>query len=416
MPTAIIYIIWAMATAGWGSALYFLLLAAGIPGIGIAVAIVLLLMGGLYYLQKKILPIVSFVISPLSTLTMVGVGVISWVMVVSSASHITSYGGWDAWAIWNLQAKYLADGTHWQNMFLNTRHGHPDYPLLVPTISAICSRLVPSAGVEVPAFFWSVAMAILVLVLLWLSLRPKSLLVSAWAVYSVVASQYYVTQATAMYADITLACFFLAAIQSLRLLPAGNLQVLLSALCIGCCVWTKNEGTILAGLFTVFHCRTLLLQKRWVMFLSGISLPLTAWCLLKGVYAPANDLAHNFSVASLQQLMQWARYGIIWQHMADTVNAHFGYMRWVIVLYLLVCLFRKRWPTATAWMLAGCMAAYFFIYVLSPMDLNWHLVTSADRLMLQLMPALLYVLIDDGIGNKIAMPQNIFFSRFGMNG
>ena len=34
--------------------------------------------------------------------------------------------------------------------------------------------------------------------------------------------------------------------------------------------------------------------------------------------------------------------------------------------------------------------AYFFIYVITPCDLKWHLETSFDRLLHQIMPALIY--------------------------
>jgi hypothetical protein len=336
-------------------------------------------------------------------------------MVVTSVSHITPYGGWDAWAIWNLQAKYLANGHYWQNLFLNTRHGHPDYPLLLPGISAMVSRALPGIPVEVTSFYWGMLVAMIIPVMLWLVLKPKSTLVAIWAIYSLLSSQYYLSQSVAMYADMTLGCFLLGAIVALRQIPEGSNRVLLVALCLGGCLWTKNEGAILVALFIVFHLRQLLGQKRWIIFFAGISMPLIALCMLKSVYAPANDMVNGFSMATLQQATDWQRYETIWNHVSKVVTADFGYMRWVVVLYLLVCLFRKQWPTATAWMLASSMVVYFFVYVFSPMELHWHLVTSADRLMLQLMPALLYVLIDDGFGNKTVIPQNIFFSRFGMN-
>jgi hypothetical protein len=387
------------------------------PGWAIACSEALLLVGGSIYLKKFVLPSVAFESAPFSGSTIVGAGIISWVMVVSSASHTVPLGGWDAWAIWNLQSKYLADGSHWQNMFLNVRHGHPDYPLLVPGIGAMFVRMFSGVNVELPAFFWSMCMAIIVPVLLWLALRPKGLLVPVWAVYVVISSPYYLAQAAAMYADVSLAVFLLGAILSLKLLPKGDIQVLLTALCLGCCVWTKNEGSILAGLFVAFHFRTLLFQKRWLMLFAGLSLPLVAWVVLKGVYAPANDLAQGLSAASLHQLVNWQRYSTIWNHVSVTVSNQFGYMRWVVVVYLLLCLFRKRWPGVTVWMLAISMVVYFFIYVLSPMDLEWHLITSADRLMLQLMPSLMYVLVDEGLGSRSpTMPRNIFFNRFTMSG
>ena len=45
------------------------------------------------------------------------------------------HGSVDAWAIWNVHARFLFRGSAggWQNMFVPAEmQGHPDYPLLVP--------------------------------------------------------------------------------------------------------------------------------------------------------------------------------------------------------------------------------------------------------------------------------------------
>jgi hypothetical protein len=48
------------------------------------------------------------------------------------ASIEEPHGGWDAWAIWNLRARFLARAdTHWPAAFSSNMQ-HTDYPLLVP--------------------------------------------------------------------------------------------------------------------------------------------------------------------------------------------------------------------------------------------------------------------------------------------
>ncbi|MBI1791555.1 MAG: hypothetical protein HYR60_28840, partial [Acidobacteria bacterium] len=56
---------------------------------------------------------------------------------LSSAPH----GHWDAWAIWNLRARFLARPGQWRDAFhsLLVAH-HPDYPLLIPALIARCWR------------------------------------------------------------------------------------------------------------------------------------------------------------------------------------------------------------------------------------------------------------------------------------
>jgi hypothetical protein len=42
--------------------------------------------------------------------------------------------------------------------------------------------------------------------------------------------------------------------------------------------------------------------------------------------------------------------------------------------------------------LALMFVGYFFVYVLTPMDLIWHLGTSLERLLLQMWPTFLFLL------------------------
>lgn len=53
-------------------------------------------------------------------------------------SIIAPHGGWDAFVVWNLKARFLFRGTeHWKNVFSNLiSWSRPDYPLLLPGIIA----------------------------------------------------------------------------------------------------------------------------------------------------------------------------------------------------------------------------------------------------------------------------------------
>ena len=48
------------------------------------------------------------------------------------------YGDWDAWAIWNLRARFLySGGNAWTDGFSNIiGWSHPDYPVLIPSLVA----------------------------------------------------------------------------------------------------------------------------------------------------------------------------------------------------------------------------------------------------------------------------------------
>ena len=57
---------------------------------------------------------------------------ILWVILISLAiiyyqKYVIPWGGWDAVAIWNLHAKFLADNNHWHDMFQHPlAWSHPD--------------------------------------------------------------------------------------------------------------------------------------------------------------------------------------------------------------------------------------------------------------------------------------------------
>jgi hypothetical protein len=55
------------------------------------------------------------------------------------------------------------------------------------------------------------------------------------------------------------------------------------------------------------------------------------------------------------------------------------------------------------------MAAYMMVYVFSVDYLEWHLATSIDRLMVQLMPAMVYVIALRFANNRwLTRKQDIF--------
>ena len=58
------------------------------------------------------------------------------------------YGNWDALAVWNLRAKFLAENDpFWKSAFSPLlSHTHPDYPLLLSGYIARCWRLTDSIG------------------------------------------------------------------------------------------------------------------------------------------------------------------------------------------------------------------------------------------------------------------------------
>jgi hypothetical protein len=134
----------------------------------------------------------------------------------------TPHGRWDAWATWNLRARWLADASPvWREAFAKpTIHG--DYPLLVP---ASVARLWVYAGARdtvAPAIIGAAYATALVLllyaVLASLRGRAQALVGAVW----LLGSPVFLRIAPWQYADVPLAFNLLAVLASLALWRSGS--------------------------------------------------------------------------------------------------------------------------------------------------------------------------------------------------
>lgn len=165
----------------------------------------------------------------------------------------------------------------------------------------------------------------------------------------------------------------------------------MSAAFLGCCIWTKNEGVIIAIIFCLFHYKEFFGKYRLKYSLAGVALPLTVWLLFKLVYAPANDMVAAQGNSTWILLRDTTRYKLIYDSFIANLNEHFKGLKWVVIIYLLLCIAMRRVPDKKVLMLLCCMLTYLLVYVVSPNDLEWHLFTSLSRLMHQLMPLAIYI-------------------------
>jgi hypothetical protein len=200
--------------------------------------------------------------------------------------------------------------------------------------------------------------------------------------------------------------------------PAGPL--ILAGIAAGLCAWTKNEGLLflaiaagcllVAAIFTGGRRQAL---RRIGPFLAG-ALPILLMVLyFKTRLAPAGYLAPSFTLSALsEKLFDWSRYAEIaraffimgisfTQGLIDArVGMHLNPGA-VNILLLIGYLFlagvridlRDRIGLLqSAAILCLMMAGYFFIYVLTPLNLGYHLATSLNRLFLQLWPGVIFLL------------------------
>jgi len=320
-------------------------------------------------------------------------------VLVAATMAMTNYwsanpqGNWDAWAIWNLRARFLAAGDlaprAWSPMLSGS--SHPGYPLLVSGFVGRCWSYAGTASVVAPIAAGMILFLALVAMgtggIAALSGGSLGLLFGL----AVASSPFLLHEVPAQYADIPLACYFAGALVLLLLdrpLWAGALASLAA--------WTKDEGLLFV--LALFAVMALTRRKQWKWTLAGVA-PAGAVVLLFRLFLTHGSSwltgSGGSSAGLLMKLRDSGRYLTVAGTVIESLwNMGFGWYHPILPLLVLcvVLRFKRDWrrDVVPAGVLTGLMMlGYFMIYIVTPLDLNWQLSTSLDRLLVQLWPLFL---------------------------
>lgn len=300
-------------------------------------------------------------------------------------------GGWDAMAIWNHRARFLERVQDDWRRALTPVSQHPDYPLFVPLSVA---RLHAITGEErvFDRLTNLLLVALLVAGLEWLRGGGQGWL----AGILLLSSPSLVMWSCMMYADVPLAFFYLATIVFLLAMESSEslLFPLLAGLFASAAAWTKNEGQLfLVVIFAVQGSWTLLRRQR-PRKLAGLvigTIPVgITLAIFKLALAPENDLVAGQN--GYEKLFEIARWKTIFQFYSSIME---GGMILVLGGAVLLGLSpHEKWRGIFPGILVIALVAlgYTLVFVLTPQDLQWHLGTAAERLMVQLWPSALFLL------------------------
>jgi hypothetical protein len=330
--------------------------------------------------------------------------------------------GWDAFAIWNLHARFLfLGGSHGRDGFSALiPWSHPDYPPLVPAAIAHVWSYIGNDDPIVPAIV-SLVFTFATLGLLVSSLATlRGITCAALAGIALASTPFFIEQGTAQYADIPLSFFFLASIALLHFyrqrsakIPNGRPTGLfvLAGAAAGFAAWTKNEGLLFLFAFLVAQIAPLAWRRRppstelrlnsvreLVVLLMAIAPFLIVIAWFKHFIAPAGDLFSS-SGTMIHKILSPGRYWAILQWYAKEL---FRFGGWVVptsvvfvALSLLLPSSRIRRQDAavrsSVLTLALTLSGYFAVYVITPNELYWHLRFSLNRLFLQLWPTVIFL-------------------------
>lgn len=320
------------------------------------------------------------------------------------------HGAWDGWAIWNMRARFLfRGGAHWADAFSHhLAWSHIDYPLLLPASIARVWYYVGKDSVFVPG-----AIAIL-FTLATITLLSSTLLMlrgssqACLAILALLGTDYFLRHAAYLYADTPLS-FFMLATTILFFLHGHSTEkrttlLFLAGIMAGFAAWTKNEGLLFVFVVASVHLACHIRRRSWrqclfanTSLLLGLLPTLGVVAYFKFHIASENELISALSSQSIADRMtDPSRYVLVARFFGRQIVSYGRGLVLVLVTYgIFMGTTRNRRHDGMMKMfiivLSLMLCSYLAVYILTPHDLQWHLNTSAKRLLLQLLPMSLFL-------------------------
>ena len=336
------------------------------------------------------------------------------------------FGGWDSWAIWTLHARFLHRGRTgaWVDMFTSTLGwSHPDYPLLLP---ASIARVWSTTGQEGAAAPWLVALlSTLGLPLLVFAVlrRIRGPLVGGLGALAVVAMPRIASVGAEQYADVPLAGYFAATVALLALAYGDTRRrigyLILAGATSSLAAWTKNEGTpfALAAIALPFLMAARAMPaapfRESAAVLAGAFPGLAALACFRAFLAPPETVFGGILDDLVGRGLDPARHLLVLEAARTELLEH--YVPVFFLLGLSVFVFgpvarSHRWAAVPGLALVSAQAAvYYAIYVVTPLDQQWHVSNSIHRLVVHLAPSgvlgVLLLTADPGHWSRSPVPS-----------
>lgn len=391
---------------GLSSILYFITLQAAPGRINMIVLqiIIIILLGVIGYFGRG-MPGISPIRIPSLTWGQWGWLCLFVISLALSAFVFTRYviarpqGALDAWSIWNRAARFIhRDPENWSATLSPDLPllRHADYPLLIPLNVAWGWDVVGNESLRTPMmqgflFTFSAIFLLFSAIALTRTIGQASL-----ASIVLIAMSGIVPTGTTLIADVPLAYFILASAILMYLFTLGNDYPLLalSGFMAGLCGWTKNEGLIFIAVsaFALMIASPSNFKKALAYYLAGLFLPLAVIGYFK-LLAPPNDLMASSDGGLFEKLLDFSRYEMIVRSFGTDFfkpQAIFLFIYFLIMGSGVYQAQRRGFLVLSA-LLALQVLGYGFVYLITPYDLSWHLMTSQARLLFQIIPLAVFI-------------------------
>ena len=379
-----------------------------------AAAVAMVVVGGPFWIWAAAATVAAWAVAtlllrrdrePLPTLT-IGDLAVMYVPLLLPALLVIRYPvNWDPRSIWWFHASWIdAGSSSFRDALGNPAlvFSHPDYPPLAPATVAAAWTATGGTGL------WVAQVVTTVLTLSAVALLAYAVRHLVPTAHPMVARLVALGVALSLWslADYGIAGGYVDHLWSAALAAAvvlllidGNVcraeggdhpdrggGLALAVLLLAVAAVTKNEGLVAAAIVAVLvtvRLRRRLLRAAWVWVpvIAGV-----AWTVVARSFGAASDLSSSPRITQLTagDLAPLERVG-------PTVTSLRGYVGWAVLGALVVSLIgvvalrrrRRELGLASviwAWLVVvGFGVVLVATYVISPYDLGWHLITSADR-------------------------------------
>ena len=329
-------------------------------------------------------------------------------ILISILSQQFSFGGWDAWGLYNMKAKFLIyGGKNWTDVAKVHWHTQPSYPLLLPLINTWIFSVFQKNLIEVASMtgvIFSISCGLLLYAGLSLFIqRPIAFLASLL----LLTTPSYIFWGTVQYADVLLAYYLLASI-ILLILTLRTLKprmALLAGLFWGMMPFAKNEGIVMLVLFIVTTSGLLLLDKTYhraksLRLIKNLLLGASATVFMNLVFkiflAPAtreilfNPLTRKLPYCNFEGFLTTVLFFI------KTIMSLGWILTWILIGLLAIANYKKWFALKEARILALIFAGFslslLYVYMTTVhFDLAWRLECTSTRISFYLLPAALFI-------------------------
>jgi hypothetical protein len=321
------------------------------------------------------------------------------------------HGLWDAFNYWNLKAKVINRAPYdWPYLFhqMLSESFHPDYPLLQTSYIAKCWLLMKNESVWIPIvlsfIFTFSTIGLLSSSVSFFTNKIKGLI----AGLILLCTPFYMTMGDSQYADNTVGFFYLATVILLTLARNSKSTkphfLIAAGITAGMSAWSKNEGLLFVVCLFLSQFSLLFFKnyRELIIELKFLLLGLLPIFLLIAYYkmaiAPPNDIVRAQGIETLTKLTDYSRYETVFKWYVEQFSS-FG--KWALnpwwfflfgILYKGINLRQNKNSLVSSFILLVLMLiGFFFIYIITPLDLVFHLSTSLHRLFFQLFPTFIFI-------------------------